>query len=257
LEGVVLDIDNYNLIVIKIGTNSIIKDNEINKYFFQELVREVNFLKEKNKKIVIVTSGAIGIAKTKLKIQPKNIKEQQGLSAIGQLMLMKEYLNRFELIGINVAQVLVSQRDLMDKNCLENIKNTFDFLFEQNIVPIVNENDVVSTEELQKNGSFSDNDVLSAILTKQLGANLLVMITEKGGIFDESGKIISFLNDTNLVKDLGTKSILGRGGIRTKLNAINIASNAGSDVFVIGPNDLSLFGSEKLGGTIISKKGGF
>ena len=97
-------------------------------------------------------------------------------------MLMKEYLNRFELIGINVAQVLVSQRDLMDKNCLENIKNTFDFLFEQNIVPIVNENDVVSTEELQKNGSFSDNDVLSAILTKQLGANLLVMITEKGGI---------------------------------------------------------------------------
>lgn len=257
MEGVVLDIDNYNLIVIKIGTNSIIKDNEINKYFFQELVREVNFLKEKNKKIVIVTSGAIGIAKTKLKIQPKNIKEQQGLSAIGQLMLMKEYLNRFELIGINVAQVLVSQRDLMDKNCLENIKNTFDFLFEQNIVPIVNENDVVSTEELQKNGSFSDNDVLSAILTKQLGANLLVMITEKGGIFDESGKIISFLNDTNLVKDLGTKSILGRGGIRTKLNAINIASNAGSDVFVIGPNDLSLFGSEKLGGTIISKKGGF
>ncbi|MGI6589854.1 MAG: hypothetical protein ACOX1V_04305 [Candidatus Iainarchaeum sp.] len=252
-----MDIDNYNLIVIKIGTNSIIKDNEINKYFFQELVREVNFLKEKNKKIVIVTSGAIGIAKTKLKIQPKNIKEQQGLSAIGQLMLMKEYLNRFELIGINVAQVLVSQRDLMDKNCLENIKNTFDFLFEQNIVPIVNENDVVSTEELQKNGSFSDNDVLSAILTKQLGANLLVMITEKGGIFDESGKIISFLNDTNLVKDLGTKSILGRGGIRTKLNAINIASNAGSDVFVIGPNDLSLFGSEKLGGTIISKKGGF
>lgn len=252
-----MDIDNYNLIVIKIGTNSIIKDNEINKYFFQELVREVNFLKEKNKKIVIVTSGAIGIAKTKLKIQPKNIKEQQGLSAIGQLMLMKEYLNRFELIGINVAQVLVSQRDLMDKNCLENIKNTFDFLFEQNIVPIVNENEVVSTEELQKNGSFSDNDVLSAILTKQLGANLLVMITEKGGIFDESGKIISFLNDTNLVKDLGTKSILGRGGIRTKLNAINIASNAGSDVFVIGPNDLSLFGSEKLGGTIISKKGGF
>ena len=149
-----MDIDNYNLIVIKIGTNSIIKDNEINKYFFQELVREVNFLKEKNKKIVIVTSGAIGIAKTKLKIQPKNIKEQQGLSAIGQLMLMKEYLNRFELIGINVAQVLVSQRDLMDKNCLENIKNTFDFLFEQNIVPIVNENDVVSTEELQKMALF-------------------------------------------------------------------------------------------------------
>ena len=72
-----MDIDNYNLIFIKIWTNSIIKDNEINKYFFQELVREVNFLKEKNKKIVIVTSGAIGIAKTKLKIQPKNIKNNR------------------------------------------------------------------------------------------------------------------------------------------------------------------------------------
>jgi len=249
-----LNIDNYDLMIIKIGTNSIIKENEVDKDFLQELTREVNFLKKKNKKVVIVSSGAIAIAKTKLKIQPKNIKEQQGLSAIGQLMLMQEYSKRFELIGLTLAQVLVSQRDLMDKNCLENIKNTFDFLFEQNIIPIVNENDVVSTEELQRNGSFSDNDVLSAILAKQLKANLLVLVTEKGGLLDERGMIIPFLKDTSKVMDLGTKTLSGRGGIVTKLNAINIAQECGADVFVIGPNDLFLFESEKTGGTIISQK---
>ncbi len=222
-----MDISGYDLLVIKIGTNSIIKGNELDKDFLQELTREVNILKKKNKKVVIVTSGAIGIAKLKLGIVPKNIKEQQGLSAIGQLMLMQEYSKRFELIGLTLAQVLVSQRDLMDKNCLENIKNTFDFLFEQNIVPIVNENDVVSTEELQKNGSFSDNDVLSAILAKQLKANLLVLVTEKGGLMDEEGKIIPFLKDTSSIKDLGTKTSSGRGGIATKLNAINIAKDYG------------------------------
>lgn len=251
-----MDVSSYDLVIIKIGTNSIIKENELDKDFLHELTHEVNILKKKNKKVVIVTSGAIGIAKTKLKIQPKNIKEQQGLSAIGQLMLMQEYVKRFELIGLNAAQILVSQRDLMDKNCLENIKNTFDFLFEQNVVPIVNENDVVSTEELQRNGSFSDNDVLSAILARQLKANLLVLITEKGGLMDEGGKIISKLSDTSKIKDLGTKTVSGRGGIKTKLNAINIALESNSDVFVMGPKDLSLFESEKEGGTIISAKFG-
>lgn len=252
-----MDISNYDLMIIKIGTNSIIKENELDKDFLQELTREVNILKKKNKRVVIVSSGAIGIAKLKLGIVPKNIKEQQGLSAIGQLMLMQEYSKRFELIGLTTAQVLVSQRDLMDKDCLENIKNTFDFLFEQNVVPIVNENDVVSTEELQRNGSFSDNDVLSAILAKQLKANLLVLITEKGGLLDENGKIISHLKDTSMIKDLGTKTVSGRGGIKTKLNAINIALDSAADVFVIGPNDLSLFESEKEGGTLISAKSGF
>lgn len=252
-----MDISGYDLLIIKIGTNSIIKGNELDKDFLHELTREVNLLKKKNKKVVIVSSGAIAIAKLKLGIVPENIKQQQGLSAIGQLMLMQEYSKRFELIGLTLAQVLVSQRDLMDKNCLENIKNTFDFLFEQNIVPIVNENDVVSTEELQRNGSFSDNDILSAILTKQLKANLLVLVTEKGGLMDGEGKIISFLKDTSSIRDLGTKTVSGRGGIKTKISAINIAKDSGADVFVIGPNDLSLFENKKVGGTLISAKKGF
>ena len=252
-----MNVDSYNLMIIKIGTNSIIRDNALDKDFLHELTIQVNLLKKKNKKIVIVSSGAIGIAKLKLGIVPKNIKEQQGLSAIGQLMLMQEYSKRFELIGLTTAQVLVSQRDLMDKNCLENIKNTFDFLFEQNIIPIVNENDVVSTEELQRNGFFSDNDVLSAILAKQLKANLLVLVTEKGGLMDENGEIIPFLNDTSQIKDFGTKTVSGRGGIKTKLSAINIAQESEIDVFVIGPNDLGIFDNKKIGGTIISVKKGF
>lgn len=145
-----MDINNYNLIIIKIGTNIIINNNEINKKFFTILTNEISELVEKQKKIVIVSSGAIGFGKQKINCKGDSVKEQQGLAAIGQIGLMKEYVKRFELVGIDTAQILISQKDLSEKENLENLKNTLEFLFEKNIVPIVNENDVVATEELRQ-----------------------------------------------------------------------------------------------------------
>lgn len=248
-----MNIDNYDLIVIKIGTNTIINNNEINKKFFTTLTNEVSELIAKQKKVIIVSSGAIGFGKQKINCDPTSVAEQQGLAAIGQIGLMKEYVKRFELVGIETAQILISQKDLSEKETLENLKNTLGFLFEKNIVPIVNENDVVATEELRKNGHFSDNDGLSALLSKKINADLLVFITLSEGILGENKKIISEIKNLKEIKILSEKSTLGRGGIESKINAIKIVQK-NCDVFISGTSNFKGFSEEKSKGTFIKKK---
>jgi glutamate 5-kinase len=209
-------------------------------------------LVKKGKKVVIVTSGAIGLGKRKIAFDSaKNasIKEQQGLAAIGQAALMREYAKRFESIGMECAQILLSQRDLMDKNCLANIRGTFEFLFEKNIVAVVNENDVVATDELRRNGAFSDNDALAALLAKQLGANLLIMLTSKNGLI---GKDRTVLKTFSCIDELGIikkNSKDGRGGIGSKLESIAKARTCGCDVFISGQDCFKGFSKGRASGT--------
>jgi len=251
-----MDISKYNLIIIKIGTNSIMDERGIKSEVLSRLVFEVKSLLNMGKKVVIVSSGAIGFGKRKIGFGEKSvsIKEQQGLAAIGQINLMSEYLKRFDTLGICGAQILVSQHDLMNKHCLDNIKNTFDFLFEHKIVPIVNENDVVATEELRINGSFSDNDALAALLAKQIHADLLVMITTKNGLIAKDGSIIKELSDTKLVCPMGETSKDGRGGIHSKLSSIQTATKSGCDVFVSGPDSFKGFSEGEAKGTFVKSK---
>lgn len=243
-----MKLKNYELIIIKIGTNMIIKNNEINKEFLTHLAVRVSELIKKRKKVVIVSSGAVGLGKNLLELVPKDVKEQQGLAAIGQVQLMNEYQKRFDNLGTKTAQILVSQQDLLNKETLKNIKNTFQFLFEHNVVAIVNENDVVATEELRKNGSFSDNDMLSAILTKKLKANLLILITEKGGLIGKNGKILKEYKNKNELAELeNTKG--GRGGITSKIKAIRTAIKTNCNVFVTCSNEVNKIGKTKSKGT--------
>ncbi|MFA5126151.1 MAG: glutamate 5-kinase [archaeon] len=248
-----MDISKYDLIIIKVGTNSVMDENGVKNEFLTQLVFEIKSLLEVGKKVVIVTSGAIGFGKRKIGFGKKtaNIKEQQGLAAIGQINLMSEYLKRFDNIGICGAQILVSQHDLMNKHCFDNIKNTFDFLFEHKIVPIVNENDVVATEELRINGSFSDNDELAALLAKQIHADLLVMITTKNGLISRDGSVVKNLSDFSMVCPMGETSKDGRGGIYSKLSSIQTATKSGCDVFVSGPDSFKGFSEGKSKGTFV------
>ncbi|VVB75949.1 Glutamate 5-kinase [uncultured archaeon] len=247
-----MDVSEYSLIAVKIGTNAIMREGVLDKEFLDALVSEVALLSRAKKKVVLISSGAVGMGKKKIKFSSPNgttIKEQQGLAAIGQIELMNEYLGRFERKGVVGAQVLVSQHDFLNKQCLLNIKSTFDFLFERGIVPIVNENDVVATEELRVNGVFSDNDALAALLAKQIGAGLLVFITAKGGLIGRDGKIIDTLTKMEQVCVLNEKSKDGRGGIDSKLSAIKTALGAGCDVFVSGPKGFNGFAKGKAEGT--------
>ena len=249
-----MDVNDYGLIVIKVGTNVLMDENSLNKAFLSELVSEINSLVIKGKKVVVVTSGAIGFGKKKICSQGKEIFEQQGLAAIGQPMLMLEYYSRFENYGLNAAQVLLSQHDLLNKECAKNIKNTFDFFFENKVIAIVNENDVVATQELRKNGVFSDNDTLAALLSEKINANLLVMLTAKNGIIGGDGKIIEELADFGSVKKISESSSGGRGGIETKLSAIKLATSSGCDVFVSGAENFGGFSLGKAKGTFVKTK---
>ncbi|MFA6268756.1 MAG: glutamate 5-kinase [archaeon] len=247
-----MDISPHSLIIIKVGTGTIIEEGKLHKTFLTELVEEVNSLMVKGKRVVIVTSGAIGLGKARLHFEKKEttLKEQQGLAAIGQIDLMMEYLKRFDAFGLEGAQVLLSQHDLLNHEYLANMRNAFEFLFENKVVPIVNENDVVATEELRHNGAFSDNDMLSVLLAKQINATLLVLLTTKGGLVGKDG-IITELKDFDELITLESKSKGGRGGIQTKVEAIKSANIAGIDVFVSGPESFQGFAHGKANGTII------
>ena len=218
-----MGLSGYSLIVIKVGTNSIMSEGGINKAFLTQLICEVSSLIRKGKKVVIVTSGAIGLGKRKIAFDSAGsatIKEQQGLAAIGQLALMGEYAKRFESVGLECAQILLSQRDLMDEACLANIQGAFDFLLERNIAAVVNENDVVATEELRRNGAFSDNDELAALLSRRLGAGLLVMLTSKNGLIGKDGTVLKTFSRAGELCAMEKSSKDGRGGIGSKLESI-------------------------------------
>lgn len=248
-----INFDNYKTIIIKVGTNIIIKNGELNKEFLTTLVHEVSELRKKEKNIIIVTSGAIGLGKKKLNYTPVSVPDQQGLAAVGQLQLMNEYQKRFENVGIECAQILLSQNDLNHKLAFENIKNAFDFLFKHKVIGIVNENDVVATEELRKNGNFSDNDALASHLAEKLQANLLVLLTEKGGLIGKDNKLLEeFTSIDELAVLENTKG--GRGGIDTKIKAIQNARDNGITVLISGSNNLRGFSGGKITGTIAKPK---
>jgi len=247
-----MNIDSYNLIVIKIGTNTILNNGEVNEPFLSTLTSEISKLIQIKKKIVIVSSGAIGFGKQKIKSVGENVSEQQGLAAIGQIGLMKEYVKRFEKFNITLAQILISQKDLSEKDALENLKNTLNFLFDKNVVPIVNENDVVATNELRKNGYFSDNDGLASLLCEKINADFLVFITQKGGILDKDNNLIENIKDLEKVEIFNEKSVLGKGGMESKLKAINLARKK-CDCFITGEINFKEFSNGKARGTFIKK----
>ncbi len=251
------DLKDKNFFIIKVGTNSIMQGADINRAFLTELVYEVAMLAKDGKKVVIVTSGAVGLGKRKLSFaSSKNLSivEQQGLAAIGQMALMKEYMTRFDSLGVECAQVLISQHDFKNESCRANIKNTFAFLMENNVVAIVNENDVVATEELKQNGVFSDNDALAALLAKQLNADLLVMLTSKNGLIGKDGAVLKLFESKNQLLKMKKNSNDGRGGIDSKLESIEKAISCGCDIFVSGQDCFKGFSEGKSAGTYIAAK---
>ena len=259
----------YKRIVIKIGTSLITeKDGDLNYKFISDLSEVCKKLIELNYEIVLISSGAVGagmqLINKKLidNINQKQTSVKQVLASLGQPYLMKHYQEIFDKLDIKTSQILLTRKEITeDKSTYLNIKNTIEKLIEFKIIPIINENDVVSTEELEGE-KFGDNDTLSSFVSNIIDANLLIILSSIEGLFTtdpnlypQSAKLISEIKNVGIqdIDSLGgpTTSNLGTGGMNAKLKAIELASVSGTDVIIASgknPNNiLKIINGEKIG----------
>lgn len=220
------------VIVIKIGTSVITHpDGRLDLNQIENLASQVANLKGKG--IVIVTSGAIGagMAELGLKRRPQDISELQACAAVGQGRLIEAYNQAFKKKGHIVAQILLTADDLRNRVRFLNARNTMLRLLDEGVIPIVNENDTVAVEEIK----FGDNDRLSALITNLVQADLLVILSDVDGLYDNKGRVIERVaHITKEIENLcGRKgSMLSTGGMQTKLEAAKIVTRAGIGMII-------------------------
>lgn len=239
---------NKKRIVIKIGSSSLIHKNTgaINYNKIEKLTRLICDLKNMGKEVILVSSGAVAIGRKELKIKkkPLTLDEKQACAAIGQSTLMTIYSKIFKEYNEKVAQVLITKIGLQMDHCCENISNTIEALLKLDTVPIANENDTVSPEEIV----FGDNDTLSAIISVLSKAELLIILTDIDGLYTEdphlnkNAKLIDTVvgRKPKLYKiATNTTSDVGTGGMYTKVKASEIVNDAGIDMVVTNSNNLN------------------
>ncbi|MHA1820936.1 MAG: glutamate 5-kinase [Promethearchaeota archaeon] len=250
-------------IVIKIGTNSLLeKDGLFDYVSIAKLIKAIRELVKSGKEVLLVSSGAVsaGMRKLGLKERPREIVKQQVLASIGNPILMHEYMQMFG--DIPIAQVLLTQHDLSYRKSYVHVKEALETMFSMGIVPIVNENDIVSIDELEqmsKNNNsnitynFSDNDVLSAITAAALKADILIILSDVDGLYTKhpNSRFAEFIDVVPEINDAirkmaqnGTK--LGKGGMKTKIIAADIATNSG--IYTIIANSKKCYIPELLKG---------
>lgn len=222
-------------IVVKVGTSTLAYGTgSLNLRRIERLAEVLSDIKNSGKEIVLVSSGAIGVGAGVLGMmkRPTDTKDRQAAAAVGQCELMNYYGQLFNKYGHNVAQILLTKDTIDVPESKENAGNTFQTLLAYGVIPIVNANDTVSTEET----NYGDNDTLSAVVAKLVNADLLIMLSDIDGLFDsdprknEEAKMIRVVENIDetiwqTASGAGTKN--GTGGMVTKLSAAQIATGAG------------------------------
>ena len=228
-------------IVVKVGTSTLAhKTGNLNIRRVEELCKVLSDIKNAGHEVVLVSSGAIGMGLGKLAIKkkPDDIPSKQAAAAVGQCALMYVYDKLFSEYNHTVGQILLTGDDVKDETRHQNFKNTIYRLLELGAIPIVNENDSVSTDEIE----IGDNDTLGAIVAESVSADIVAILTDTNGLYtadprkDKTAKLLSIIEEItddifNLGAGSGTK--LGTGGMKTKIGAAEIAVNAGIDVYII------------------------
>jgi glutamate 5-kinase len=230
------DFTKAKRVVIKIGTNVLTKDKGIDTDYVGQVAEQVDVLLKMGKQVVIVTSGAIGMGAGQLALgeRPTDIRMRQACAAIGQPLLMAEYRKAFDRFGIAVAQVLLTADVLNNRKTYLNLRNSIETLLKLGVVPILNENDSVSTEEI--GSAFGDNDKLSALVASKIDADLLIMLSDIDALYDKDprkfkdAKPVSVVYEitealTKITDSKGSRYAVG--GMKSKIEAAKIASNAG------------------------------
>ncbi len=252
-------------IVIKLGTSTLTNGtSHLAPPLLIELARQVSQLQADGHQVIMVSSGAIAIGRERLNFPqlPKDIPAKQMLAAIGQSRLMALYEQIFGLYGITVAQVLLTRMDLASRKRYLNARNTLVALIEHGVVPIINENDTVATEEIR----VGDNDNLSALVSNLVDANWLILLTDQPGLYtadprsDPNARLVKEVTGREISPELwraagGSETGLGTGGMLTKLQAADLARRSGAACIIASgkePNILVRIAAGEKPGTYFS-----
>ncbi len=254
-------------IVVKVGTTTLThsQTGKLNFSLLEKLVRQLVDLKNQGLEIILVSSGAVGAGMGRLGLlqKPMMIVENQALAAIGQGVLMHVYEKLFGEYGQLVAQILLTRSDMGERQRYLNARNTILTLFKYQVIPIINENDTVATEELR----FGQNDYLSALVTSLMEADLLIQLSDIDGLYtadpriDPQGELIPLVSeiDEELLKMAGGATTkYGTGGMKTKLEAAKIVLEAGAAMLIMNgqnPEGISnIFRGQKVGTAFVSRQ---
>lgn len=245
------DISTKKRIVIKVGTSTLThKTGKLNVRRMERFVKVLADLQNSGLELIIVSSGAIGLGMGKMgySVRPSDTPTKQACAAVGQCELMYIYDKLFGEYNINVAQILLT-KFVIETPRKNNVENTFEKLIEKGVIPIVNENDTVAIDELEL--EFGENDTLAAHVGMFCKADMLIILSDIDGLFDSDPHtapnarlipVVSKITDDIRTLAGGTDSGLGSGGMITKLNAAEIAMNAGFDMAILnGRNPTVLY----------------
>lgn len=244
LKGLIITMNSIT-IVVKVGTSVLTHENgSLNIRKVSELVRVLADLKNTGARVVLVTSGAVGVGMSRLRMpeRPKELPEKQAAAAVGQSELMNIYSRLFSEYGHMVAQILLTLDVIEDDTRRKNAENTFAKLLELGVVPVVNENDTISTYEIERMTSFGENDTLSAIVARLVKADKLVLLSDIDGLYDKDPRKNADAKLIPVIKQIdsdiqalagGAGSERGTGGMATKLSAAIIATQGGIEMFII------------------------
>ncbi len=231
---------NSKIIVIKIGSSLLVdKNKKIRKKWLSSFAKDVQKLKNKNKKIIIVSSGAIALGCIKMNYNKKSLKldKSQAIASIGQIELMNLFLNTFSKYSLNISQILLTLEDTEERRRSLNAKRTFENLFNLDFIPIVNENDTIATSEIK----YGDNDRLASRVAQITNADTLILLSDVDGLFTKNPKVFK---DAKLIKkvenfnkdlvNINFKGIneFGSGGMNTKIEAAKICQLSGCDMIM-------------------------
>jgi len=230
-------------IVIKVGSAVLTQDGKLALQRLSNLVDFIVKLKQLNYKVILVSSGAVAAGYTLLQLDKSILENKQVLASLGQPLLMRTYKDKFASYNILCSQVLLEASDFEDKTRLQHLKASINTMLKHNIIPIVNENDIVAVDELL----FGDNDQLSAHITYHIDASLLIILTDIDGYYDDNPRVnpdakflkyVSSISKDDLEAQHSSNSEFATGGIVTKLKAANFLLKHNKSMFLTSGFDL-------------------
>ena len=236
-------------IVVKVGTSTLSHGEsgkfKLNLYRIEHLIRELADLHNAGKEIILVSSGAIaaGIGKMGLSEKPQSIPANQALAAIGQGVLMHIYEKFFGEYGQTMAQLLLTKDSATDEHARENSRNSLMALLEMDVIPVINENDAVATDEIR----IGDNDNLSAMVAELIDAEVLIILSDIDGLYNGNPKIDAGAKLIHEVKEItpeleqmagGAGTKLGTGGMFTKIQAAKLATKHGITMLIVNGKEI-------------------
>ena len=239
---------NYKRIVIKIGSSSLThaETGRLNLAKMEHLVRQLSDLHNQGMDVCLVSSGAIAVGRAAMgvKERPSETSVKQACAAVGQAKLMMVYQKLFAEYSQTAGQILLTKNTMVNPVSRANAKNTFDELFHLGVIPVVNENDTVSTYEMQ----FGDNDTLSALVASMVGADLLILLSDIDGLYTDDphkNPLAKLIPEVPVLDEKigrmakGAVTKVGTGGMETKIAAANIVTDAGADMVIVNSNNLN------------------